>query len=271
MKNRSFLLLMVISVMLAVIAMDYGSAFAHARATAKKDSCESLSAAHVRNGPVGFMRQTCGELCTTYAIAGSSNDNGSQAAGIAYAYNTPRLATSTYELLYLAPGDWGWAKGEQPSDTLVVEDSLTCEIQLLSGDSYELRSEGDMKLYPRSIARETWAHLEATVYEAGNQDNVAFWGKISLTASGPHSEGDYDPSELDSWSNGDTLFVSIDVLDTLVYTGDPDSLTLDLSASGRATQVPITTPWGVVILVALIITSAVYITLRKRRKATMVS
>ncbi len=271
MKNRFFSLLAFMSVMLAVIAVDYGSAFAHARASAKKDSCESLSAAHVRNGPVGFMRQTCGELCTTYAIAGSSNDNGSQAAGIAYAYNTPRLATSTYELLYLAPGDWGWAKGEQPSDTLVVEDSLRCEIQLLSGDSYELRSEGDMKLYPRSIARETWAHLEATVYEAGNQDNVAFWGKISLTASGPHSEGDYDPSELDSWSNGDTLFVSIDVLDTLVYTGDPDSLTLDLSASGRATQVPITTPWGVVILVALIVTSAVYVTLRKRRKATMVA
>lgn len=269
MKNRFFLLLMVMSVMLAVIAVDYGSAFANARATAKEDSCESSAAAHVRNGPVSFMRQTCGENCTTYAIAGSSNDNGSQAAGIAYAYNTPRLVTFTYELLYLAPGDWGWGKGEQPADTLIVEDSLTCQIQLLSGNSYELSSEGDMMLYPASIARDAWAHLEASVYEAGNEDNVAFWGKISLTAFGPSAEGDYDVSELDSWYNGDTLFVSIDVFDTLVYTGNPDSLTLDLSASGRAAQVPITTPWGVIILVALMVTSAICIMLRKRRRATM--
>jgi hypothetical protein len=169
-------------------------------------------------------------------------------------------------LLLLPPGHGAAGKGAQPDLNVVVEDTVECQLTLISGTTYELSTKGRMKCYPAGAADETWAYEEVSIYEEGNDSNSPFYGKIVLVPFRYHALGGYanDTSFHDSIVS-DTLILTFDARDTVTYTGDPDKLTLRAVAHKRGANVPTTTEWGVIALVALLVSSAVFIMLRKKK------
>lgn len=172
-------------------------------------------------------------------------------------------------LLWVAWPDWAWGKGVPNGDTVVIRDTLDCYVDTLGGN-FLLITQGDMAFYPHQAAEGGWAHAEVSVYERSHERDKAFWGKISINQTGVSAAGDYVGFGHTDWIDAyDTLHVAIYDTATFEYSGILDSLALDMGAHDRASQVPATTPWGLAVLIFLVVGSAIFVLVRIRRKATM--
>jgi hypothetical protein len=257
--------------LLAVTALNCQDVMATARATVTPLWSHVKAEAKWGNsgGSAGdFEEWTCpphtpDPPCYAFATRGDPPGTRSRAHALAWRGQQPKAAVSSF--LKVLPGDWAHAKG---FDSLTVSDTVDCSIRHLSGSSYRLRAKGLIRVFPAGAPMQLdWADIELRVHENGGEES-SFWGAIALTGYGSSPRGDFI-----GWTLHDSLLadgsrqVSFDDSVTLTYTGVQDSLVLDLLAKDFAANVPTMTQWGIVILVALIMGSAVFIMVRRRRAA----
>jgi hypothetical protein len=267
MKSRFLLLLLIAAVMCAMIAADYGTSFAYTRAKASSNKTYAKATAEVENGPYDEdeMDQT-GANTTSSANAYSSNARGSWAQANASAGNTGRLWEFERERRHLMPGDWGSTKG----DSLVSEIAFECTLSVVAAQQAVLRTVGTVKLFPLEGGGENSSLYKVTVTD--ETETTCFEGEIILDGSAVQTSGGYeDNSGISSFILADTFFVTVDRPDTIAFAGSDTLLVLGSMLTGHSAGLPIPTitEWGLIILVALLLASAVFVFLR--RKKVMVS
>lgn len=263
MKNKLFLLLVMTSVMLALIVMDYGSALADANARAKKTSTYAKAKAQVKDGPRDEETVQGGENSTSQANAYSNNSRGSWASASAYASNMyGRLYEREYEKEHIMPRDWGNAK----FDSVVAETDFACSLYAVSGQRQQaaLWTGGSAKLFPVEAGGNNMSLFTLTVTD--ETEATCFLGEILVNSYGLSTKGVYEDNiGISSSVLGDTLFLTVDRVDPVTFSGSYDSLFLDSKLGGHTENVPTITEWGLIVLVALIMGSAAFVMVRRRR------
>ncbi|UCB52057.1 MAG: hypothetical protein JSV10_08715 [Candidatus Zixiibacteriota bacterium] len=263
MKSRLLLLLIMAVVMCAMIAADYGTSFAYAKAKASSNRTYARTTAEVEGGPFDEdqMEQT-GANTTSTASAFSSNARGSWAQAQATATNIGRLYEYEHERRHLMPGDWGSTKG----DSLVSEIAFECTLSVVAPQQAVLRTVGTAKLFPMAGSGEN-----ASVYRVAVTDSTqatCFVGAIIVDGASVQTSGDYqDDVGIATQVVADTFFVTVDRPDTMAFAGSDTLLELSSTLTGHSSgpPIPTTTEWGLIVLVTLLALSAVFIWLRKRR------
>ena len=263
MKSKLSILLVTVAMIIAMIAFDVNDACAFAGAHSFVLWCDAYTGCTCTGCNVCFDVQADVDSCASACTCKNAPEGPTYFYCYAWAYRHGKCGGKVEA--EVAWGDYGYGKGEKLADTVIIKDTVDCQITHISGNNYELNTKGEMKLFPAAAAGGSWVHLDVSVYEGGNEDNRPFWGRIILAPSGPFAEGDYDASEFSDSVVAGTLLVSFDVYDTLGYTGITDSLALHVRTLDRATNVPTTTQWGLIILVALLIASTVFVMLRRRK------
>jgi hypothetical protein len=263
MKKKILMILVMASVMFALIAMDYGSALAGANANAKKTSTYTKAKAQVKDGPKDEETTQGGENTTSQANAYSSNSNGSWASASAYASNMyGRLYEWEHEKEHIMPLDWGNAK----FDSVVAETDFACSLYAVSGQRQQaaLWTGGNAKLFPLEAGGNNISLFTLRVTD--ETEATCFFGEILVNSYGVSTKGVYEDNiGIASSILGDTMFLMVDRVDPVTYSGSYDSLLLDSKIGGHAENVPTTTEWGLAVLVALVIGSAVFVMTKRRR------
>ena len=261
MKNKLFLLLVMASVVLIMVAFDYGDAFADAKARAERDSTDAKAHAWVSNGQDQSTHQHGGLNSFSQAWAGSYNDNGSHAEAIAIASNQgDSLYIFEHESKTIMPGDQGEAK----FDSVVNEAEFACSLSAVVSQQAIIRTLGSGRSFPIEAYDDNISRFEFTITDGTGA--TCFWGEIVFGSYGVLTGGDYDTTGIVvTLFQPDSVHFTVDRYDTVSFSGPADSLIMEGVLAGRAVNVPTVTQWGLIILVGLIVASAVVIMLRRRR------
>jgi hypothetical protein len=263
MKNKLFVLFVMASVLLIMVAFDYGDAFADAKARAERDSTDARAHAWVSNGPHQSTHEHGGPNSFVQAWAGSNNANGSHAEAVAIASNQgDSLYIFEHESKTIMPGDQGGAK----FDSVVNEAEFACSLSAVIEQQAIIRTLGSGRAFPIEAGDDNIFRFAFTLTD--DTGETCFWGEIVFGSYQLLTGGDYDTTGIVvTFFESDSVHVTVDRYDTVSFSGPADSLIMEGVLAGRAANVPTVTQWGLIILVALVVVSTIFIMLRKRKAA----
>ena len=259
--KRTCLTLLMISVAILVVAWDCSESQATARSTAGLVWTSVQAATNCNNGNV--CNQAAAGLGNNNVFCQSQNANGTWVKASARAWVPWRVAVAVN--MQVKWPDWAWGKEEtkMPNPDVVIGDSIEVVANYIPGPPrVAIHIKGNAKSYPTWCGN-NWSKFEVAAYEKHTNDTCfAGWAQLVGNA-GPSGT---IPTDWDTTIN-DTIFVTYDYYDTVSYSGIGDSLMIEIIKRERGWNVPTTTQWGIIILVVLIVSSAVFIGLRRRRAA----
>jgi hypothetical protein len=263
MKRTTFMLSVMVTAVIAITALSYQDATASARGICRVDSAFTMAACNCKNcnldtdNDSGFPPQhstaQCGNTNNTLVTAWVEASTPS---------STWRVVLSKYGRFYQE--DWGWGKGEVPTDTVVLSDHDTVTISLVARSTYRINTNGRMTMLPGETAN-AWIRDIIKVYEKGQEGTPLFSGSITMLPGRYITTGDYYGDPEFTYTPGNPAVLTFHHAEDFYYTGEPSNLVLDVWGPDRGSNVPTITQWGVIVLVALIVASAIYIMLRRRR------
>lgn len=271
MKKKLFLLLTIAPVVLMVEASDYNNAFATVRCHGNYARTYAFADAKVKDGPYDWEEDQGGPLYNAEAEAYSQHIEGSDTSWVdTYAkqwwYGKFRLRVKGH--VY----DWGYGKSGDSKEfegPITLEDDIACSTFVIGvQDTAVIWTYGNIMLFPRQASSGNWTNFELTVTD--DSQSTCFWGKISLDPTGLVTVGDYQGLKgITDNSSGDTFLFTVDRYDTVSFAGPADSLKLDGVMHCRSVSVPTTTQWGLFVLGALMVASAVHVMLRRKKAGVL--
>ncbi len=202
------------------------------------------------------------------AFCSSMNTRGTWVESEANTYAIPKGWALTVRVDGLVePGDWMWGKGEPGLvEDVHITDTIRVDIDT-TYSGYVVRTvTGYIEVYPKRWIN-SWLDFNLKAGNATNPDSI-FHNHGHYSIEGFLMEG-YPPVGFTDNSTINTLKISISDVDTIPCGIPYQQLCSWLKKGERVTNVPTLTQWGVIVLVALLTSSAVFITLKKRRKATL--
>jgi hypothetical protein len=270
MKRILLILVLTLAVTFVSNALDYEEAGAVTKARSEMNWTESMAATNCRDCTPCRDDETGDQNTSAECTSGPNARN-----TIVWAYAEARKGMPywvfVHDTIRAAYSDWAWAKGGPKDPGYVhIQDSLHANVMCYPGSPtvIDLQIMGFMRICPEwcSNAR-TW--FKVRLWEK-HTNHMCFDGEARLT--GGHlprltCTGDISTTDFTVTTLGDTTWARINKLYSF-YCDDVncDSLALELTEYKRAYYVPTVTQWGIIVLVALLIVSAVFVML-KRRKA----
>lgn len=277
MKSKVFMLLVMATVGIAAIALNYQNASASARCRVIMANAETMAAAGCKNCdcvPLGGLDQDQGVPPQTSSVMCGPNNNNTWASAKATASRIlptepggPEWKAVIEKQDIIHWQDWAWGKGEKQS-ILVVTAFDSVMITRLGPGVYTLHHQGTWTIFlpPDNNAPNAWISEIVKVYPVGDPNNPLFSGTITLNGGRETVTGDYLPGGPPSFVY-DTVpgELHIDFWTNFVYGGDINDLVLFVWGPDRGANVPTTTFWGILVLVALIVASGVFVMVKRRR------
>lgn len=266
MKSRLFTLLVIAGAILAMSVLNYQEASASAKGRVNPLAAYAEADCNC-NGCTGQKQENAGAPPQT-ASAVCSNTNGTTISEHAIANATaapPFWQVDVQELGKFAWEDYGHGKGEEKVAFVILTDTTTVQIQNVIGNLYKIWTKGKMTMYPDGLT-DAWINVLVKVYSSTNPATPIRSGEIRLTPGQKVVSGFFHPDSF-YYVRGVTDTLRYSDTDTFTYIGDINNLILEASCPLRGSNVPTTTQWGVCILVGLIVTSGVFIMLRRKKAA----
>jgi hypothetical protein len=277
MKNKFFVILSIIALVAIVVALDYGDAQAVTKA--KSTTTE------------GWAQAWCVCHCPEEDRDGETQSGGTVEASAECNIPDPACHILDHAFGWKAnpegaPPDpwkvavfdsmaisklclWGYGKGDKA--LVYIMDSAHVVM-----DYSPFTDSLDIEVYAFLLLDDFTDRAQNKLSVEIKKDNVPpaeWWGAIELLQSDDPIDWREHVVITGNWADdwdgqitGDgCLRCSVHVYDAIPFEGDFADWTVSASALKRVTTVPTMTQWGVIILAALIVASAVYIMVRRRR------
>jgi hypothetical protein len=175
-----------------------------------------------------------------------------------------------YDEIKAAYSDWAWGKGGPPEkqDFVYITDSLFANVAWVPGPpiTITIHMQGFMSIQPEDNgAVRTWFDI---ALRQESTDEVYFEGEARLTGGhNPRLTCSGDLGEEDFTVTTDASKTTARINKNYVFSAQVDTtdLELQLQVAGRTDEAPAITGWGVLALVTLLVASAVFIMLRRKR------